>query len=436
MKVVHSSRHSSPEERKEIGMDKRNLGKTLLCTLIAIFLWNVVDCRNFALAQVQELVLETNLKLLEDINTIDFDRNLLAIEPIASYSRDDSNGGAREDLKFSSDGTFVAIGGMEVGRKNEDGHLRTSKGGRIELWHVESGKQTVLSDSIRTGIDPTFFPVTFSADSKQLAAADTYGVIKIWDLSQSSIAEPRVLQFKCKGGYTMIATSICFTPDGKRIFVGADSVQQLDIITGQEVVFYDKYAGSLLEPTVIDCSSDGKLIAFGGVDRALNLLNCESATIREAFESGNPFKQIFFHQFLSSGKFHLTAGEKFRRSLVVTELSSRRITAAISTGGTVAMSADGSLLAIENARIKNTDAFQQWWKAYRDEDSSRRFPTMISLWKIEDGKPEFLAQFRDSSDELVRAMAISPDGNTLVTSGAHLRFWDISEVRRRVAIPR
>jgi hypothetical protein len=59
---------------------------------------------------------------------------------------------------------------------------------------------------------------------------------------------------------------------------------------------------------------------------------------------------------------------------------------------------------------------------------------MISLWKIEDGKTNILAQFSVGSDELVRPIAIPPNGTTLFTPGAHLRFWDSSEVRKKSAV--
>jgi WD40 repeat protein len=403
-------------------MDKRNLVQTTTSTLIALLLFNCAASCNQAIAQMG-----INLNLQADI---EFDQNVITLEPITSYLRDDNKGGAREDLKFSPDGTFIAIGGMESSR------LRISTGGRIELWHVESGKQTILSDGIQTFINPTFFPIAFSADSKKLAAADIGGEIKIWELSHSPIAEPKTLRFHDEERNTSIASSLCFTPDGNRIFVGAYPTRQLDVITGEEIKFFDKYADCLLEPNVIDFSPDGKLIAFGKLDSGINLLDRDAATITFAFRSGTPFKQIFFHQFLPSGNFHLTAGSRrlgSTSSVVVTERSTRNFTSAIALedgDSAVAVSADGSMLAILNARVKKTKAYMQWRRSYREKDYSRSYPKMISLWKIADGKPKYLAQFSVASDEFVRAIALSLDGSKLVTSGANLRFWDVSDVRK------
>lgn len=272
-------------------MDKRILAQITTGTLITMFLLNCPSSCNQAMAQMG-----INLNLQADI---EFDQNVITLEPITSYLRDDSKGGAQEDLKFSSDGTFVAIGGMENSRSG------SSKGGRIELWHVESGKQTILSDAIRTHILPTFFPIAFSPDSKQLAAADIGGEIKIWELSHSPVAEPITLRFRDENRNSSIARSLCFTPDGTRVFVGAYPTRQFDVVTGEEIKFYDNYAHSLLDPNVIDFSPDGKLIAFGKLDSGINLLDREAATVSFAFSSGTtPFKQIFFHQFLPSGKFH------------------------------------------------------------------------------------------------------------------------------------
>ena len=119
----------------------------------------------------------------------------------------------------------------------------------------------------------------------------------------------------------------------------------------------------------------------------------------------------------------------------ITEHPSGRITASIvmqNGSPAPAVSADGTMLAIKDARIKKTEAFQEWRKEYREANSSRGYPTMISLWRIENGKPEFLGQINAGSDEMVRAIGISPSGDTLVTSGAHLRLWNISEVRIKV----
>ncbi len=409
-------------------MDKRNLAQITTSTLIVVLMFNCAASYNRVMAQ-----LEINLNLEADI---EFDQNVITLEPISSYLRDDDTGGVREDLKFSSDGNFVAIGGMKTSR------FRGTTGGRIELWHVESGKQTILSDGIKTFIHPTFFPIAFSADSKKLAAADIGGEIKIWELSHSPVTEPKTLRFHDEDRNTSIASSLCFTPDGNRIIVGSYPTRQLDVTTGKDIKFFDKYDHCLLDPNVIDISQDGKLIAFGKLDSGINLLDRDAATINFAFSSGNPFKEIFFHQFLPSGKFHLTAGSGglwWPSCVVITELSTRKFTSAIALedgDSAVTVSADGSMLAILNASVKKTKAYAQWRQAYREKDYSRNYPKMISLWKIADGKPKFLSQFSVGSDEMVRAIALSPDGSKLVTSGANLRFWDISDVQKRVASPR
>jgi WD40 repeat protein len=408
---------------------KQDPGRLIVLTLITMFLWNLVSTRDQAMSQGPFNLQELNLQY-----DIEFDQNVLPIKPFAEYRRHDSGSGWREDLKFSSDGKFVAIGGREQSK------FRPSKGGRIELWHVESGKQTILSDEIATFIHPTWFPVAFSRDSRRLAAADIAGHIKIWDLSPSTPAKPRVLKFRDEGRNTSIATSLCFAPDGKRIFVGAYPTRQLDVHTGQEVVFYKEYAHCLLDPNVIDMSPDGKLIAFGGLSQGIHLLDRESAKLSKAFQGSGPFKQIFFHRFLQSGQFHLTAGKPawLDPMVSIAEYPSGRITASIAMKNelpAVAVSADGMLLAIKDATIKKTDAYQQWQKEYREKNSSRGYPTMISLWRIENGKPEFLAQINAGSDEMVTAIGISPGRDTLVTSGAHLRLWNLSEVRQRVVAP-
>jgi len=409
-------------------MDNRNLVQITTNALLTVLLFHCGMCCNQSMAQMG-----IDLNLQADI---EFDQNVIVVEPITSHIRDENKGGgAREDLKFSSDGTFVAIGGMASSRS------QGSTGGRIELWHVESGKQTILSDGIRTYVHPTFFPIAFSADCKKLAAVDREGEIKIWELTHFPVEEPKTLRFQDEGRNTSIASSLCFTPDGNRIFVGSYPTRQLDVTTGEDIKFFDKYAHCLLDPDVIDISQDGKLIAFGKLDSGIHLLDRDAATMNFAFSSGTPFKQIFFHQFLPSGKFHITAGSGglwWPSSVVITELSTWKFTSAIALedgDSAVTVSADGNMLAILNARVKKTEDYMQWQRVYREKDSHRSFPNMISLWSIVDGRFKYIAQFSVGSDEIVRAIALSPNGSKLATSGASLRFWDILEVRKRVVSP-
>ncbi len=383
------------------------------------------------------------LSLLQGPREIDFDENFLIDEPVASYIRYQPGMASHEHLRFSADGEYVAIGGMSR-KPIGNGRMQSSGGGRIELWNVESGKLSVLSDDIKTHIHPTIFPVAFSPDSRLLAAADTYGQIKIWDLSTEKISGPRVVKFKDKNRNSGIASALSFTPDSKRVLVGAHPTHQLEIESGQEIVLCEDYPSSMRDPDVIELSPDGNTVAFGGQSKGVKFLDINVRKFTDAvrqsridsFMQSPGIDQIFFYQFLPSGNSSVVAigGTNHVQLVVINDNSTGTITASIGCGSpfpAVAVSLDGSTLAVVDANIKRSEAFLEWQKTYQDKRQYERLPTLVSLWRINGGQLDYLGEVITGNKETVTAVGLSPDGMTLVSSGANLKFWDLKAIQTR-----
>ncbi len=364
---------------------------------------------------------------------IDFDKALFILQPVASYPRYRPGISSREHLRFSADGKYIAIGGMAPGKPIGNGLISSGNKGRIELWNVKSGKQTILSDGIKTHVHPTSFPVAFSRDNRLLAAADTYGQVKIWDLSTENISGPKVIKFNDKERNSGIATALSFTPDSKRVLVGAYPTHQLEIESGKDIGLCEQYSSSLSDPDVIELSPDGSTIAFGGLSMGVNFFDCSSGKFSDTFMQESLFKQIYFYHFLPSGRLSVVAGHKNfgDKMVVINDNSTGTTTESVLIkddgfyGAAVAVSLDGSTLAVADAKIRKSETYLWWPKA----DQNEHQPTLVSLWRINGANLNYLGQVNTGNKEIVTAIGLSPKGMTLVTSGANLRFWDVKALQ-------
>jgi len=323
---------------------------------------------------------------------LEFGQNVWTLNPTASYERTGSTAGAPVDLKFSRDGRFIAIGGMM-----EATAPQIPNGGGIELWDVETGKRTFLSQGIKTKIHPTVFPVAFSSNSERLAAADTYGRVKVWDLSIEPVSDPQVLEFKDEGQLNSgIAKSVWFTPDCQELVVGANPTRRFNLVTGES---------SRYVPEDSD-QPDGLAVSdrYPG-DWFLPATKTQVSAVR-----------LFFGL----------------RGVRFTEIPSENVVAVIVCQGgpstCVAISANGKLMAVANARVKPSQAAEAWSNEYRELRRRRLPPKRIALFEINNGCPEFLAQVEVTS-EMISGIGLSPDGKTLVTCGETLTFWDLTSIK-------
>jgi WD40 repeat protein len=133
---------------------------------------------------------------------------------------------------FSPDGRRLASGSG-----GWDQQKRDWTSGEVKVWDAQTGQEQLTLQG-HTGIVTS---VCFSPDGRRLASASggwdrqkrdwTSGEVKVWDAQSGQ--EQLTLQ-----GHTNGVTSVCFSPDGKRVVAANDrrQVRSWDAHTGQEVV--------------------------------------------------------------------------------------------------------------------------------------------------------------------------------------------------------
>jgi serine/threonine protein kinase len=131
------------------------------------------------------------------------------------------NAGPVRRVSFSPDGRRIAAA-IQFGW---DAQQRKPLPGKVQVWDVQQERE-VLSLKGHTG---ALTSVCYSPDGKRLVSAGDAGEIKVWDAATGK----EVLALK---GLTDRAWSPCFSPDGGRIAAGSvGTVKVWDAATGKEV---------------------------------------------------------------------------------------------------------------------------------------------------------------------------------------------------------
>jgi WD40 repeat protein len=244
-----------------------------------------------------------------------------------------------------------------------------------------------------------------SPDGKSLAAADSYGSVRIYD-----VASGRQLRYFQKPGP---AASVAFSPDGILLAVGGYTVsggyadlRLLDATTMQEIRRFDfqNYNDAV---TSVAFSPDGRRVAVGTIGWMVMVWDVNSGKRTLRFQGTCPVLSVAFSP---DGKGVAYGSTSSNFDLV--DLATGRASASLNERTTavrgqrhensihgVAFSPDGKLLATCSA------------------DKS------IRLWSVDTGKT--VARCLGHSTE-VNAVAFSPDGKLLASGGEDgtVRLWD------------
>lgn len=170
--------------------------------------------------------------------------------------------GAVNDLRFSPDGSLLAVAG---GQPSFKGDLRIY---RTDNWDLVA---------VLRGHDDSVFCVAFSPDGKKLASASFDKTVRIWNL-QTYRAEVTM------SGHSDFVYAVAYSPQGQWVASASKdrSVKIFDVTSGKSLV---TLSGMNLDVTAVAVRPDGKEIVSAGFEPALVWWSAE--TTAGAQRSGN-----------------------------------------------------------------------------------------------------------------------------------------------------
>jgi WD40 repeat protein len=260
-----------------------------------------------------------------------------------------------------------------------DGRLLAAAEGwanSVKIWEAASGRElrTLTPPTPGTatkpwdiqmpaGIPRSIDTVTFSPDSRWVAAGDLSGVVRIWDLATGR--ERLSLKVSLEG-----ILSLAFSPDGRWLLTSsADKTVKLwEVPAGREVRTL-----SAIDSVVWGAAFSGGLIAAGGSDKAVHLW--EAATGREVRSLIGHSERVTTLAFSNDGKLLASGGPDMSIRLWETE-SGREVRSLFGHTGAVrglAFSPDGRWLASASG-----DGSVRLWDPFTGEE-------MALLTSVRDG---------------------------------------------------
>jgi WD40 repeat protein len=341
-------------------------------------------------------------------------------------------------IRFSPDGKTLATWGND---------------GKLQLWRAASGEHLRLL--ARGAADCYWAPFAFSPDGKTIVwSCPGDPVVRAFDVSSGK----EVRQFK---GHLADYMALTFSPDGKTLATGgADAIVRLwDVAGGKELHPVPGDPGAV---GWVGLSPDGKTLASGGIGRS-DILLWEAETGKVVRRLAGCQNQVCHVALSPDGKDLIAIGED--GSIGRWNLGSgKRLYCSRGKGEppylwSAALSPDGKGIVVvmgdrpgqihlhDAATGKELAAFGQATCAAFSPDSKtvagawdqrgvgKGKSLVVGLWDAVDAKAvrSFNVPLPKNGTGMVRCIAFSPDGETVVTGGvessvedgelAHFRFF-------------
>jgi WD40 repeat protein len=166
----------------------------------------------------------------------------------------------------------------------------TAGGNDICLWDVASGKQLRRLVGHSDGI----YAAVFSPDGKSILSGGRDRTVRLWDAKTGKERKRFV-------GHTGVVRAVAFAPDGKRvlsrsIFTGA-GCRLWDVKNGKNLLHFPSATNRTGSPGTagIAFSPDGKLIAVGGQDNTVRLVDARTGKeVRRLIGHGGEVGPVVF----------------------------------------------------------------------------------------------------------------------------------------------